>query len=104
MIALVASVVLALYIIIPGLLSRFIYRRFIPLRAAAGSKTEEATRAVVTAFLPLLVALIVVCYIPGLNSFPVKASHPELARGDYGLVFGSLYNEPQVCDEIPETG
>lgn len=93
MIALAASVILALYVIIPGLLSRFIYRLFIPLRVIPSGKTEEATRAVVTAFVPFLLALFVVWHIPGLNSFPVKAAHPEFKAQDYKLVANCLYSE-----------
>jgi hypothetical protein len=92
-IALVASLILALYVIIPGLLSRFICRLFIPLRVIAGGKTEEATRAVVTAIIPFLLALIVVWYIPGLNRFPFRAPHFELKAQEYKLVASCLYSE-----------
>jgi hypothetical protein len=92
-IALAASIILALYAIIPGLLSRFIYRLFIPLRVLAVGKTEEATRAVATAIVPFALALLVVWYIPGLNQIPVQATHPELKAQDYRLVASCLYSE-----------
>jgi len=92
-IALAASIVLALYVIIPGLLSRFIYRLFIPLRVIAGGKTEEATRAVVSAFVPFLLALLVVWHVPVLNEFPIGATHPESKAQDYQLVANCLYSE-----------
>lgn len=93
MIALAASVLLALYILIPGLLSRFIYRLFIPLRVLAIGKTEEATHAVATAIVPFALALLVVWYVPGLNQIPVQAAHPELKAQDYQLVASCLYSE-----------
>ena len=93
MIALVASVILALYVIIPGLLSRFIYRLFIPLRVLAAGKTEEATRAVATAIVPFILALLVVWYVPGLNRIPIHAPHPEFKSQDYKLVASCLYSE-----------
>ena len=93
MIALAASIILALYVIIPGLLSRFIYRLFIPLRVLAAGKTEEATRAVATAIVPFLLALFVVWYAPGLNCIPVHAAYPEFKAHDYKLVASCLYSE-----------
>ena len=77
MIALAASVVLALYILIPGLLSRFLYRLFIPLKVIAGGRTEEATRAALTGIVPFILALLVVWYIPGLNSMRYPAASNE---------------------------
>lgn len=93
MIALAASVVLALYIIIPGLLARFVYGLFIPLRVIASSKAVEATRSVVTALVPFLLALLVVWHIPFLNRFPVEAAYPELKAQDYQLVASCIYSE-----------
>ena len=93
MIALAASVVLALYIIIPGLLSRFLYRLFIPLKVIVGGKTEEASRATFSAVIPFILALVVVWYIPGLNSIPLTAPHPELKAADYKLIANCLYSE-----------
>ncbi len=95
MIALAASVVLALYLIVPGLLSRTIYQFFIPLKVVAGTTTEEATRAVATAALPFLVALLMVWYVPGADRFPLRADHPELRGADYKLVASCLYSEPK---------
>jgi len=91
-IALAASVVLALYLIIPGLLSRFIYRLFIPLRVISGGKTE-ASRAAASSIVPFLIALLVVWHAPGLNGFPVKAGRPEFRAQDYRLIASCLYSE-----------
>jgi hypothetical protein len=91
-IALAASVVLALYVVIPGLLSRFLYQLFIPLRVIAAGKTDGATRALATAVVPFVLALFVVWYVPGLNSIPVHA-HAEFKTHDYKLVASCLYSE-----------
>ena len=88
MIALVASVLLALYFVIPSLLFRFIYRLFIPLRVIEGSKTGEATRAVINTIVPFVLALVLVWYIPAFDSFPVEAAHPEFKIQDYKTIVG----------------
>lgn len=95
MIALAASIVLALYVIIPGLLFRSISQLFVPLRIVSGSRTEEATRAVLTSVLPFLIALLVVWYVPFANQFPSHASYPELRASDYKLVASCLYSEQE---------
>jgi hypothetical protein len=94
-IALAASIVLALYVIIPGLLFRSISQLFVPLRIVSGSRTEEATRAVLTSVLPFFVALLVVWYVPFANQFPFHASYPELRASDYKLVASCLYSEQE---------
>ena len=93
MIALAASVVLALYLIVPGLLSRTIYQFFIPLRAVSGTTTEEATRAVAMSALPFVLALLLVWCVPGPDRFPLRADHPELRNADYKLVASCIYSE-----------
>jgi len=99
-IALAASILLALYIIIPGLLSRFVYRLFIPLRVLAVGRTEEASRALATAMLPFLLALFVVWYVPGLDRFPLKAD-PQFKEQDYKLIASCLYSEATFAKEEP---
>lgn len=95
MIALAASLVLALYVVVPGLLFRSIYRLFIPLRIVSGNTTEEATRAVMTNVIPLTLALLIVWYVPWLDNFPVHADLPELRAQDYKLVASCIYSEQQ---------
>lgn len=95
MIALVASLVLALYIVVPGLLFRSVYRLFIPLRIVSGNTTEEATRAVMTNVIPFVLALLIAWYVPPLDNFPVHAGHPELKSQDYKLVASCVYSEQQ---------
>jgi hypothetical protein len=92
-IALAASLVLALYIVVPGLLFRSLYRLFIPLRIVVGTTTEQATRAVITTIFPFVLALLIAWYVPTLDNFPVPANHPELRAADYRLIAGCLYSD-----------
>lgn len=101
MIALAASLVLALYIVIPGLLFRSLYRLFIPLRIVVGTTTEQATRAVITTIFPFVLALLLTWYVPILDNIPVRASHPELRAADSRLVAGGLYSEQQFTNAGP---
>ena len=87
MIALAASLILALYVVVPGLLFRALYRLFIPWRNVVGTTTEQATRAVITTIFPFILALLLTWYFPTLANFPVHADHPELRATDYRLVF-----------------
>jgi hypothetical protein len=96
-IALAASLVLALYIAVPGLLFRSIYRLFIPLRIVVGTTTEQATRAVITTIFPFVLALLIAWYVPPLDNFPVRADHPELRVADYRLIASCLYSDQQFA-------
>jgi hypothetical protein len=100
-IALAASLLLALYIVVPGLLFRSLYRLFIPLRILVGTTTEQATRAVITTICPFILALLIAWYIPPLDNFPVRADHPELRVSDYRTVASCLYSEKQFTAAGP---
>ena len=101
MIALAASLLLALYIVVPGLLFRSLYRLFIPLRILVGTTTEQATRAVITTIFPFILALLIAWYVPPLDNFPVRADHPELRLSDYRTVASCLYSEQQFTAAGP---
>ena len=98
MIALCASLVLALYLVIPSLLFRALSRFFIPLRIVAGTPTQEVARAFLTAALPFLLAVGVLRHLP-----PAGTSLQTQASGqDYKLVASCLYSE-QTFREAKQT-
>jgi hypothetical protein len=90
-IALCASLVLALYLVIPSLLFRALSRFFIPLRIVAGTTTQEVARAFLTAAIPFLLALVALQHLP--SGAPTPAVQPQATGQDYRLVASSLYSE-----------
>ena len=64
------------------------HKHDIPLRVIEGSKTGEATRAVINTIVPFVLALVLVWYIPAFDSFPVEAAHPEFKIQDYKTIVG----------------
>ena len=96
MIALSASLVLALYLVLPSLLFRALSRFFIPLRIVSGTPTQEVARAFLTAAIPFLLALGVICHMPpgGLGT----QSQAQATGQDYKLVASCLYSEQTFRD------
>jgi hypothetical protein len=97
-IALCASLVLALYLVIPSLLFRALSRFFIPLRIAAGTPTQEVARAFLTTALPFVLAVGAMRHLP-----PTLTLLQTQATGqDYRLVASCLYSE-QTFREAKQT-
>lgn len=96
MIALCASLVLALYLVIPSLLFRALSRFFIPLRIVAGTPTQEVARAFLTAAIPFLLAGAAIRQLPpGGAGTPLQA---QAVGQDYKLVASCLYSEQTFRD------
>jgi hypothetical protein len=95
-IALCASLVLALYLVIPSLLFRALSRFFIPLRIVAGTPTQEVARAFLTAAMPFLLAWAAIHQLPaGVVGMPLQA---QATGQDYKLVASCLYSEQTFRD------
>lgn len=102
MIALVISVLVAAYLLIPNALFRFILGLFVPLRAFQERKTEDLTRAVVTLAIVFFVALFAIWHIPGIESHPLNFSDTtQLRSSDYRMVFAGLYSEASFKESGP---
>jgi len=98
-IALGASLILALYLVIPGLLFRSLSRFFIPLRIVAGTSTQEVTRAFLTTAIPFSLALALIAHMPpGGGGKPLQA---QAAGQDYRLVASCLYSEQTFRESEP---
>jgi hypothetical protein len=94
LIALALSALLAVYLLIPNALFRFLLGSFVPVRVFQGVKAEEITRAVVTLIFLFGFAVLLVWYIPGSRSWPCGFSDTvEQKYADYTLVAGGLYSE-----------
>jgi hypothetical protein len=99
-IALAASVVIAVYLLLPHALFRFFLARFVPLRAFQENKTEELTTASVTLALIFLCAVFTVHHVPYLKSYPFSFSDtPELKRADYQRVVSAIYSEKEFHND-----
>lgn len=60
MLALLASVLLVFYVVVPGLVFQFFFSLFVPLRAFDRTRTQEIAYSVVVCVVPFLAALILV--------------------------------------------
>jgi hypothetical protein len=70
MIALITTYFLVFYILIPGVLFRFLTSWFVPLKLFERTRTQEATFAVTVALLPFAMALFGVWHLPVMRHFP----------------------------------
>ena len=94
MIAIAASVLLALYLIVPGFLFRLVFGLFVPLRTFVWTRTEEIYKAVITTILPFLLASSLVWVLWPFNAHPFLVSgNAESRRADYELVASAFYSE-----------
>jgi hypothetical protein len=88
MIALVTTCFLIFYILVPGVLFRFLSSWFVPLKLFERTRTQEATFAVAVALLPFAAALIGVWNLPIMRHLPfpiVEGTYSE-RRQDYRRV------------------
>lgn len=85
MIALAASILVALYLLIPSSLFRLFFGLKVPLRNFERTRSEEILQGLLSTVLPIIVALAIVSSIP--------AIHRTARIPDYKLVFGALYSE-----------
>jgi len=88
MIALVTTCFLIFYILVPGVLFRFLSSWFVPLKLFERTRTQEATFAVAVALLPFAAALFGVWNLPIMRHLPfpiVEGTYSE-RRQDYRRV------------------
>jgi hypothetical protein len=92
MIALVTTCFLVFYILVPGVLFRFLTSWFVPLKLFERTRTQEATFAVAVALLPFALALLGVWKLPVLRHLPfpiVEGTSSERSQ-DYQRVAAIL--------------
>jgi hypothetical protein len=88
MIALVTTCFLIFYILVPGVLFRFLSSWFVPLKLFERTRTQEATFAVAVALLPFAAALFGVWNLPIMRHlpFPIAEGTYSERRQDYRRV------------------
>ena len=88
MIALVTTCFLIFYILVPGVLFRFLSSWFVPLKLFERTRTQEATFAVAVALLPFAAALFGVWNLPVMRHlpFPIVEGTFSERRQDYRRV------------------
>lgn len=95
MIALIASVAIVVYVLLPGVLFRTIFSFFLPLKKFQRSRTDEITFAVGIAFLPFVLALGLIWTVErpfGMYPFNFDDTVAQ-RRADYKMVFAGFYDE-----------
>jgi hypothetical protein len=95
--AVLFSLLLTLYLIIPEAIFRAIFGWYVPPRNFVFTRVDTAYRALLVAVLPLAFALAASWYLPVVETFPfpVKNNTAELRRSDYREVLSALYSEPE---------
>jgi hypothetical protein len=101
--ALVFSLLLALYLIIPEALFRIIFGMFVPLRSFVLSKTETAYRAVGVVGIPLLAGYLFVLSVPLAQRHPFHFEDTwQLRRADYKVLLATMYSEKEFSRSTTE--
>jgi hypothetical protein len=80
MIALVTTYFLIFYILVPGVLFRFLTSWFVPLKLFERTRTQEATFAVAVALLPFAIALFGVWNLPVMRHYPFPIAEGTAAE------------------------
>jgi len=94
LIALAASLVLTLYLLIPSSIFRLIFGFFVPLRSFVRSRGEEVFQGVMSTVVPLALTLVLVWTISPFDGHPFTFSDTaQVRRADYKLVASALYSE-----------
>jgi hypothetical protein len=95
--AVLFSLLLTLYLIIPEAIFRTIFGWYVPPKNFVLSRAETAYKALVVAVLPLVFAWIGSWYFPVMDSFPfpVKNNTAQMRRSDYKLLTSALYSEEE---------
>lgn len=104
MLALVVSVLLTFYLIVPETIFRFIFGAFVPTRSFVITGTETVKRAVVVTLLPFTLALLLCWFIPGPRDWPFRiGQNSEHARRlDYRIVAAAFYSDSEFAKSQPE--
>jgi len=97
--ALVFSVLLTVYLIVPEAIFRFIFGFYVRARSFVLTRTETAYRAVLVVFFPFWLALALSWYVPGPSYWPfpvpIGQNTEQQRRADYKIVASALYSDAE---------
>jgi hypothetical protein len=98
-IAVVVSVLLTFYLIIPETIFRMIFGSFVPTRNFVITGTETVKRAVIVALFPFAFALVLCWYVPGPQNwpFPTRQNTDQSRRSDYRVVAAAFYSDAEFA-------
>jgi len=98
--AVVFSLLLTVYLIVPEAIFRTIFGYFIPPRNFVLTRTETAYRAVLVTILPFSLALTASWYAPIVRNwpFPLRENTITVRRSDYKTVVGAMYSDKKFDD------
>ena len=104
MLAVLFSLFLTLYLIIPEAIFRAIFGWYVPPRNFVLSRVETAYRALLVALFPLVFAWVGCWYLPIMRTVPfsVKGNTVETRRSDYKAVISALYSEQEYRGSTKE--
>lgn len=104
MLAVLFSLFLTLYLIIPEAIFRAIFGWYVPPRNFVLSRIETAYRALLVALFPLVFAWVGCWYLPIMRTVPfsVKGNTVEMRRSDYKAVISALYSEQEYRGSTKE--
>jgi hypothetical protein len=92
--ALLASVLLTLYLLVPSSLFRLSLGFFVPLRSFVRTSGEEVLQAALSTLCPIALALVLVWTTPPFKNHPFGfADNRRIRQADYKLVIASVYSE-----------
>lgn len=88
MLALLATVIISLYFIIPHALLRYTFGLFVPLRSFVQSRLEELNETLIALGVTALIVWALVWFIPPFTAHPFRfRDTAALRRADYKLVY-----------------
>ncbi|MFZ0739533.1 MAG: hypothetical protein WBL70_13050 [Candidatus Acidiferrales bacterium] len=94
MIAVAASILFTLYLLVPSSIFRLVFGLFVPLKNFVRTRGEEILQGVLSTLLPIIFALIFVWNVPPFKEHPFNfPDTTQSRRADYRLVTGTMYSE-----------
>lgn len=103
MLALVSSLLLVVYLLIPEAAFRLIFNLFVPVRNLVLSRTETVYRAALIASVPFVAAYLMVWFVPFAQQHPFHINDTvQLRRADYKVLVSAMYSEQEFSKSKPE--
>ena len=94
MIALVLTLVLVVYVFVPGVLFRAIFSAYVPLKKFQTTKTEEISFATGAALIPFALTLVLVWNVCWIGNHPFAFPDSTIQKwADYKIAISSIYSD-----------
>jgi hypothetical protein len=94
MTALAATIILVVYVFVPGVLFRAIFSAYVPLKKFQTTKTEEITFATGASLIPFALTLCLVWHVRWFGNHPFSFPDSTIQKwADYKIAISSIYSE-----------